>query len=117
MASLDVDNNAAFRSGAGAGAGAFLLYPVDPECELETPLSSQAELPRVSETCVNQDAQSNVCNTATDKKGNYAAGCAPGGGRLKKHGSLARAVGGLARRWCRVDPLYKQRIPELDKRL
>jgi len=71
----------------------------------------------VSTTCANRDAQGTLCNTVTDSRGNHAAACAPGGGRLRKHGGLARAVGGLGRRWYVVEPLYEQRIPELDKML
>ena len=35
---------------------------------------------------------------------------------MRKHGSLARGVAGLARRWFGVAPGLEQRIPELDYR-
>ena len=132
LTSLSVDDKATLRTGAGPGAGAFLMYPVDPECELEAPLwataarrrlgldhpaASLAELPQVSVTCANKDARGNTCSATTDSKGNHAAGCAPGGGRSKKHTALARAVGGLGRRWYQTEPKYEQRIPELDRQL
>ena len=49
-----------------------------------------------------------------DAKGRHASTCACSGGRLKKHGRLARATAGLARRWYGVEPRLEQRIPELD---
>ena len=129
-ASMDIDDKADFRMAAGPGAGAFLLYPVDPECELEDPLwataarrrlgldqpaASNSELGRLAVTCTNKDAQGRLCGAFLDTKGRHAAACPCAGGRLKKHGRLARAVGGLTRRWYAVEPAFEQRVPELDR--
>ena len=130
MASLDVDGKADFRTAAGPGAGAFLCYPVDPECELEGPLwataarrrpgldhpeAAASELSRLATTCTNKDEAGRTCGALLDRKGRHAAACPCGGGRLTKHGRTARAVAGLARRWYDVDPGLEQRVPELDR--
>ena len=126
---MDVDDLADFRTAGGPGAGAFLLYPVDPECELEDPLwattarrrlgldrpeAAASEHAVLATHCNNKDAQGTLCGAFLDAKGRHAASCACAGGRLRKHGRLARAVAGLARRWDDVDPSLEQRIPELD---
>ena len=130
-ASMDVDGKADFRTAAGPGAGAFMLYPVDPDCELENPLwattarrrlgldrpeAGAAELGSVATNCCNRTAQGSLCGAFLDAKGRHAAACACAGGRLRKHGRLARAVAGLARRWYDAAPSLEQRIPELDYR-
>ena len=130
LASMDVDEKADFRTTAGPGAGAFLLYPVDPECELEGPLwttaarrrlgldqpaASNSELARVATHCTNKDATGRLCGAFLDAKGRHAATCACAGGRLRKHGRLSRATAGLTRRWYAVEPGLEQRIPELDR--
>ena len=130
LASLDVDGRADFRTAAGPGAGAFLCYPVDPECELEGPLWTTAtrrrlgldhpeaaagELGQVATTCTNKDEAGRTCGALLDSKGRHAAACPCGGGRLTKHGRTARAVAGLARRWYDLEPGLEQRIPELDR--
>ena len=126
---MDVDGRADFRTAAGPGAGALMLYPVDPECELADPLwatagrrrlgldrpeASTSELALLAETCSNKDAQGRLCGAFLDAKGRHGATCPCAGGRLRKHGRLARAVGGLARRWYAAEPSFEQRIPELD---
>ena len=130
MASLDVDGRAEFRTAAGPGAGAFLCYPVDPECELEGPLwatsarrrlgldhpeAAAGELGRLATTCTNKGEAGRTCGVLLDRKGRHAAACPCGGGRLTKHGRTARAVAGLARRWYDLEPGLEQRIPELDR--
>ena len=131
MASLGDDGvRATFRTAAGPGAGAFLLYPVCEECELEDalwatsarrrlglaqPAASAAELHRVSATCCNVGRNGQVCGAILDANGKHAADCRPGGGVLKRHTGLEKAVAGLARRWFDVEPLTEQRITELDQ--
>ena len=56
MTSMDVDSAAAFNTAAGPGAGAFLLYPIEPECQLEAPLWATAARRRVG---LQQPAASN----------------------------------------------------------
>ena len=88
LASMGVDDKADFRTAAGPGAGAFLLYPVDPECELEDalwataarrrlgldqPAASNAELGTVATTCTNKDAAGRLCGAFLDAKGRHAA--------------------------------------------
>ena len=130
MTSLDVDGKADFRTAAGPGAGAFLCYPVDPECELDGPLWATAarrrlgldhpeaaatELGRLATHCTNKDEAGRTCGALLDNKGRHAAACPCGGGRLAKHGRTARAVAGLARRWYDLEPGLEQRVPELDR--
>ncbi len=126
---MDVDDLADFRTAGGPGAGAFLLYPVDPECELENPLwtttarrrlgldrpeAAASELATLATHCTNKSARGVLCGAFLDAKGRHAASCACAGGRLRKHGRLARSVAGLARRWYDAEPSLEQRIPELD---
>jgi len=126
----DDGDKATFRTAAGPGAGAFLLYPVCEECQLEAPLwatsgrrrlglpqpaASETELPRVSATCCNVGRNGHRCGANLDAKGKHSVDCRPGGGVLKRHTGLEKAVAGLARRWYDVEPRLEQHITELDQ--
>jgi len=50
-----------------------------------------------------------------DANGKHSADCLPGGGVLKRHIELEKAVAGLARRWHGVEPKLEQHITELDQ--
>ena len=131
LASMGDDGaKATFRIAAGPGAGAFLLYPVCGECELEAPLwatsarrrlglphpaASEQELHRVSTTCCNVGRNGQRCGANLDASGRHSADCRPGGGVLKRHAGLEKAVAGLARRWHDVEPQLEQHLPELDQ--
>ena len=84
------------------------LHLPRPECDRD-------ELARASATCCNQARDGTICSTALDPHGFHAETCQPGGGVVQRHGDLAKAVGGLAKRWLYCSPLYEQRVPAWDR--
>ena len=50
-----------------------------------------------------------------DDHGFHGATCQPGGGVVRRHGHVARAVGSLAARWSHCTPRYEQRVPAWDR--
>ena len=123
-------NQAVLQSAGGPGSGAYLQYPTEAACALEDvewatgtrcrlllprPECSSDELARASATCCNQTGAGVRCQAPLDENGYHAATCQHGGGIVRRHGGLAKAVGALAARWTHDRPLYEQRVPTWDR--
>ena len=114
----------------GPGAGAFLCLPTQPICSIEnadwsTSLRqrlqclraecSEAELATASPACMLVNADGAVCGMPLEAQGYHSCTCQSGGGVLRRHGRVIKAVGSLVSRWRHAEPLLEQRVPSWDR--
>ena len=130
LRSLCEPRAANFRGAGGPGAAGFLQYPIDAECSVEDCLwsaalrkriglpraeASDGELATAKQTCCCTSQEGHVCNAALDDNGTHAESEQSGGGVIRRHNRLKKAVGSLVKRRTQQEPLYEQRVPSWDR--
>ncbi len=127
---LFTDGKAWLEGAGGPGAGAFLQYPEDACCAMEDELWStalrlrlgldraeynQQQLPLAANTPTNRRAHGTTCGEVLDTQGKHSSTCKTGGGVIRRHSHLEKAVGGLLKPWTGQEPLFEQRVPSWDR--
>ena len=124
--SLTQAQRAQHLSRGGPGAGAFLTAPPDPAdtmdddklsiavaTRLGTPWSAHPTPPTSTPMCPNVTAAGAICGQPLDPDGFHACLCGSGGGIVKRHDAVLRALAGLITRVTGASVQIERRTTEL----
>ena len=123
---LTQTQKAQYLSRGGPGAGSFLTAPPDPDdtmdddkfstavaTRLGTPWSAHSTPPTTIPSCPNITAGGAVCGQPLDADGLHACLCGTGGGVIKRHDAVLRALAGLITRVTGAAVQIERRTTEL----